>query len=635
MQLTKRQSQILNLLDNSRTAEAAKLSQMLDISQQTFKAEIKTLEPILEKFDIYINWLPGSRLAVRGRENFSRMLTQTQAYQELSNEDQILLMLVLSESFLTIQEIADRLYMSKSYTEKALARLLDSRDDIESLRHYGIRFSGDHLERSRIFCDLLVPYITGADFEIELRRFNELHFPLLDYVSEESIQKAEEAIAILQADTHFIFADDSVVQLFLHLLFILTLDRKPSRRTDPVYVKIISDYDQGQTYLNLVENLNENARLDLTENNRYYIAGLLMSLRKQRVLNNSEIQKQMQDFIKRVFRRIKTDFDIDFESDEQLWEGLSLHIYTTAVRRSTIETYADEEQCTAIMRQYPLGFEMAITTSDMIEAEYGYHLDDNEKVYIALHYQAALERRKKATRRIRTTMVCHMGFAAANLITTKLERKFPNIEFVHTWSLQEYLKKGTPECDLIITTESIPETDKPVIYLSAGLTENELGRVRHFVDRREVDDMLLMVLHESELIDLTDCHTPEAAIERLGRYLEDNGYVREGYTQTMQDREKISSTALKHLAVPHGNPSMVDETKLLVGTNRNGIPWDGEKITCTFLYAFNTQVFRENNDIYTALYRRLASNEVEQEIYNIRDLDGDEFKRNLIKIIKE
>ncbi len=634
MQLTKRQILLLNLLNDTDVAEAAKLSQLLGVSVQTLKTELKALGPPLRKYGVSVKWLPGSRIAVRGTRRLPEMIKQTESWRELTNPEQILLILVLADSFLTIQDIADRLYMSKSFTEKALTKVIDARDDIEGLRHYGIRYTGSRQQRRELFAELLMPYMYGINFILELSQFDEQHFPLLEYLSPESIAKASDAADTLRSDTTIHLTDDSYCVFFLHLLFMLNEGEK-DKRPDPIYSGLISEYDRNHTYVKLVGNLNDSADLRLSENDSAYLAGLLMSLRKTRMLNNTEIRDEMQGFIETLFARIEDTFDLSLDEDEQLREGLALHIYTTAVRRSTIEIYADEKQCTEIKKQYPLAFDMAVVTAEMMNEDYDCNLKDNETVYLGLHFQAALERRKKNIRKIRTVLVCHLGFAASELIKTKLERQNPSLDFIHAYALQEYLKAGPGDADLILTTEKIPETDIPLIYVSAGLTENELNSVRIFVDRRQVDDILLMVLHEADLVDLNDCSTSEEAICRMAQNLIDSENVKPEYLKSLLDREKISSTAIHRIAVPHGNPKLVTETKLLIGLSRDGIEWDGETITCVFMYAFTPHVVCKTEDVYTALFRKLASPEVEEEIYELRDLSGEEFKKKLIKAIAE
>lgn len=134
MQLTKRQILLLNLLNDTDVAEAAKLSQLLGVSVQTLKTELKALGPPLRKYGVSVKWLPGSRIAVRGTRRLPEMIKQTESWRELTNPEQILLILVLADSFLTIQDIADRLYMSKSFTEKALTKVIDAREHREGFR---------------------------------------------------------------------------------------------------------------------------------------------------------------------------------------------------------------------------------------------------------------------------------------------------------------------------------------------------------------------------------------------------------------------------------------------------------------------------------------------------------------------
>ncbi|MCB5942896.1 helix-turn-helix domain-containing protein, partial [bacterium 210820-DFI.6.52] len=77
-------------------------------------------------------------------------------------QNQILMTIILERDFVTIQEIADKLFVSKSLIEKQLVSILkEYKDDIQSIRHYGIRYSSSKLDRMSLFVKLVIPYMKG------------------------------------------------------------------------------------------------------------------------------------------------------------------------------------------------------------------------------------------------------------------------------------------------------------------------------------------------------------------------------------------------------------------------------------------------------------------------------------------
>ncbi|PTK29581.1 PTS sugar transporter subunit IIA [Staphylococcus hominis] len=74
----------------------------------------------------------------------------------------------------------------------------------------------------------------------------------------------------------------------------------------------------------------------------------------------------------------------------------------------------------------------------------------------------------------------------------------------------------------------------------------------------------------------------DEAIEKAGRALVDSGVVKEGYIQSMKDRENVVSTFMGNgLAIPHGTDEAKDEviaSSLTLLQIPKGVDWNGEEV---------------------------------------------------------
>ena len=74
----------------------------------------------------------------------------------------------------------------------------------------------------------------------------------------------------------------------------------------------------------------------------------------------------------------------------------------------------------------------------------------------------------------------------------------------------------------------------------------------------------------------------DEAIEKAGRALVDSGVVKEGYIQSMKDRESVVSTFMGNgLAIPHGTDEAKDEviaSSLTLLQIPKGVDWNGEEV---------------------------------------------------------
>ncbi|MFX6238452.1 hypothetical protein ABTF53_19730, partial [Acinetobacter baumannii] len=73
-------------------------------------------------------------LQVWGKENLTHLLIDSKNSIEFSLDEQILLLLILTDDFIVLQDIADKLFVSKSKIEKLMPDILKTySNDLQSL----------------------------------------------------------------------------------------------------------------------------------------------------------------------------------------------------------------------------------------------------------------------------------------------------------------------------------------------------------------------------------------------------------------------------------------------------------------------------------------------------------------------
>lgn len=180
------------------------------------------INEILANYDIQLIIQENNKIKIVNKEKFIVFLKEAQSLIEFPIQNQILMTIILERDFVTIQEIADKLFVSKSLIEKQLVSILkEYKDDIQSIRHYGIRYSSSKLDRMFLFVKLVIPYMKGIDFFEEVNRFDNLHFNMRDYFEVREIDICILIIDYIKEINIFTFTDESIKQLFLYLLFLL------------------------------------------------------------------------------------------------------------------------------------------------------------------------------------------------------------------------------------------------------------------------------------------------------------------------------------------------------------------------------------------------------------------------------
>ncbi|WP_159033344.1 BglG family transcription antiterminator [Ethanoligenens harbinense] len=632
--ITERQFKILHILNSSPNTTVKYISEFLKVSPQTVKTELLNLKPLFSHYNILIDLEKNNQIQINEPARLPRLMNSAGVLLQFPLKKRILLMLVLNTGFLTLQDIADELYVSKSLVEKQMKDLLKTySSEVKSLRHYGFRYIASQFKRREIFVMLVSPYVQGLDFEESLENFNNIHFPIMRYFTHGDIEKALKIVAYIQQLKNLLFTDKAIGQMFLYQL-IVTRNRRLSENTQigDDFVPIMRQLPYFSQYMSLSEETDRAMQLALPKNEKYYLCYLLINLKKQHVLNSQEIVNDMRPFILDSFAQIKNHLSLDFSGNEKLLEGLALHIHTTLSANDN--HYAGNNYGWDEMKgEYPLGFEAATVMAQMILSKYGKCVTDNELIYLTIHFQNAIEQMYMGYEKIRAVVICHYGVAAANLIRAKVEKLYPEIDVTNLFSLQEFNQAGKIDCDLIITTEKLEANGIKVIYVSPALKQSELKQFQEFIEDKKSKDFLKQIIREAIVLDLSEVATKYEIISKMAERLEKEQIVTSQYKQSVLEREEISSTDYQAIATPHGNPHYVMKTKLCIARLTKEVEWGDAKVKYAFMLACSTDLLKSSQSTFSLFYHLLTQTKFENFLVEVGDIPPAEFLHEFVKLL--
>lgn len=336
------------------------VSAHLGVAAQTVKSDVLQIAPLMEKHHVRIDWLPGGQMRLLGQENMNYMLKAFRTMQEFSLEKQALLLLLLQEDFIVLQDMADTLFVSKSLMEKVMgAALKKYEEELESVRHHGIRVVTTQMERHNHFVEIIMPYVHGVDFAKEIHAFHTNHFPLLNYINKQDVDRAIESVRVIRSAEHFNFTDESITQLFLQMLYIQYVHRAWAFvPPDTFTAGIVEGTAEEQQYLAVAQEVC--TCLAVPQEEVRYFGYLFLILRKQAMSDTDYYLAAMHDTMMEILDVTRERMAVDFRGDDVLLRGLSVHIYTTVVRKNHLRTAFWENDGQGIRQSYPIGLEMAI-----------------------------------------------------------------------------------------------------------------------------------------------------------------------------------------------------------------------------------------------------------------------------------
>ncbi|MED4988298.1 BglG family transcription antiterminator [Parageobacillus toebii] len=603
-----RHKQLLKQLLAAHThTSVATLANQLVCSEKTIRNDLKALDEFLsEKYpNIVIERKPSVGVIIRGKETEKQKLLHDLTRLEETNPSQdyrklqFIKILLTEDKPVTMQQLAERFYISKSAIQNDLEEIeqwLQSFGLVLIRKpNLGIKVEGTE-QAWRTALSRLVELLVDHSYYIfdakQLKLIEDVLKPYELALIEKEIRKMDEWL-------EFPLTDQSVISLTVHIAIAIKriktghridinanqlqeLQMKPEYRLAEQLAKQIEQWvavkipDEEIGYITL-HLLGARLRYDQT-NEKKDIEQLLIKM------DNEALQ-----IVKELIHDISLHTDERLREDKELLIGLTIHVHSTLNRlRNGLAVKNPLLKDIKQMYRYP--FEIVLSLIPKVEKKANVPIPEDEVAYIVLHIQAALERIQHKIEKIRAVIVCATGSGTSRLIEAKISAAFPKLEIVAVASiakLNEIIAATKP--DLLISTVPLEHRKIPVITVSPLLPKQELDMIEQWVERVSQPrryEMLRQLINPSCIfLDISVASRFEA-IDYIANELCKRGYVESLYGQSAKERETLSSTYIGGgIAIPHGQIQWINQSIIAVARLSSPIDWDGEQVKFVLMIA--------------------------------------------------
>lgn len=320
--------------------------------------------------------------------------------------------------------------------------------------------------------------------------------------------------------------------------------------------------------------------------------------------------------------------------DEILIKNLANHLYEL-ITRYKLNIYMDNPYKEDIKKKYPVAFDNALALSEALNELLSINITEGEVAFISLHFEAFIHRQVNMTSsKIRILIICSSGYGSSVLLKQEIEQKYSDrVEIIKVISENEFIKSKQLNFDLIISTIDIENSNKNIVKVSPLLSKSdELFLEKEFerIQREQYgNNVFLRLIKKSNIIIANDDDlTPNDVITKIVNNLQYNNYVREGMLRASLNREKLSSTGLRNVAIPHGDPNFVNIPTISIFINRKSIKWGKNRVHIAFYMALNDQVEAEIDKLYKYFYSLIKDDKKISELVN--SINPDDFMEKLL-----
>lgn len=632
MSFSDREIEIIKYIQKNGVVTISKIADEINVSYKTISQDLKNIKKGLTSIGVDLIRKPNIGVFFDGKtEALAEVISNSDERRIPNNQSeriQYLCFYILTKpGYFTIQDLSENLYISKTTIEKDIKSVYEIFEyfyvTIEKIKGKGSFVNLMEQEKRKMVLDLIY-YFWGENWEVTkqsgmyLNSIQGIPRFVDEFIDISIIKKIDKILQNYLTIEKIELTDTHYQSLLLHILITVeriksgfSLNESKKSSINKLYdnnIKILIKEIENSFEIKISESELDNIKLYLNINNS----------------NNKDFNEERMLFDERqIIERIIKEV-IPF-GDDKMIIGLVSHISHSILRinnqLSILNPFTSDVQ-----KNFPRSFEEAIQIKNRLDNFFHIQIPKDEVAYIAVHIQAFKEREKEENKQIISVLVvCSSGKGTAQLLAARIRRLYPELVINRISSIQNLKNMNRISEDLIISTVPLNSYEKGnVVTVSPILTKNEIEEIniiiekisnsRKFKRNREFSRLIyddFIFLNES-------FNSKEDIIQFISERLVVKNYVRDGFLESVLQREKIASTSFGKIATPHGESSFVNKSIIVFLGLKKPIIWGNEKVKTIFLLCMQ----EKNSSEYERIYDELLDivDDIEQKSIKFDDL---------------
>ncbi|MFY4775182.1 BglG family transcription antiterminator [Metabacillus sp. RGM 3146] len=632
--LNTRTTSILRELIRTETSMTSEyLAKLSGVTSRTIRNDIKELNVLILKSGAYIHSIRGTgfQLVIKDDQKFRELLQEI-----VKNENEkpgetpalpkeriqyLLRRLLLAKEYSKLDDIADEMFISKSTLNNDLRdvkKILHSYGiTLEKRPNFGLKCKGDEFKIRLCIADQV---FNTFDIDFDPRTAG------IEAITKEDISAIRSTIIENIKEHGITLSDIGLSNLLIHIAIAIT------RIQNKKYINVISaeldDLKERKQYRvaeEIVSSLESIYKIEFPVVEIAYITIHLLGTKIISELNFSErdmhgiIDRRLYLLIDKIVDTINEELNLGIKNDKELFIAMSLHL-KPALNRFRYGINLPNPYLNDIKSNYPLAFQAAVIAGSVIKQELNIDINEHEVGYLSLHIGAAMERRKKGTKRC--MIVCASGVGSAKLLESKIRSKFAvEMEIAGTTPYYNLLNAELNSIDFIISTVPVPyKLPIPVIHVNTILGESDLEKIESCLKERS--NHALFYLRKKLVFLDQDFEERDEVLRFLSSNLHLSGFVTENYLTAVLEREALSPTSYGNLvAIPHPMTPQTDSSFWTICTLRNPIDWGGKRVQFVCLLNVGKNSTDNLQDMYDMLIKIVDNSQLVQKVIKCKTYD--------------
>lgn len=622
------------------------LAEIFGVSDRTIRSDLNKVEMILPYYGMTLDRKPGVGIKLIGTkekkdnfivENVQLTLNHSDIYSPSGRVLYILVELLLQKNTVHIEYLTSQLFVSRTTVQNDLILIEEwlNERNLKLVRrdNKGLIIEGEESKIRETISDIL----TQKDRKLEILNESEVDESILKQLNklvDFDVNVVKEIVESAEREYKIKFSYESLNNLTTHIS--ITIMRINDNKGIELPTKLINqiskskEFEIAQYIANLISN---EIKKKIPINEVYYLAlHVIGATFENNLIDQLEIDYQGVN-VRELAHKMTIEFLeiierillMKLSDNERLVEGLTLHLIPT-INRIEYDLKLYNPILDDIKMNYSSIFIISWNMNLLFDKYLGKTVGEDEIAYITLHVAAAIESTKEKKR---VAVVCTSGIGASRLLKARLEKEFSDFEIIN-YSVREI--DDLENIDFILSTVSL-DTDEPYLVINTILNEHEIKRIKKFLN-------IYYQRSSEELFYPDDLHYIEGNLSKedlllmLTRKSLFEGFVKEGFLESIYDREMITSTEVGDgIVLTHGYPEFVKQSRVVIAVLKNRIKWNEEMINIIVIPIMSEEDIKNKTYQLDWFYRSLSEENFVDELSLCKS--SEEIKMLLVRKMNE
>lgn len=612
---------VLLIEDQALTISA--LAKKLGVSNSTIRNDLNVMDHILLLNGCILVKNQGVGIYINGStKQKQELLTKLEANKDKdiqihSQEYRVYYvlqeLLINTNSYVKVDDLSEELFVSRSTIQKDLLKcekwLSSFNCKIEIKRKTGFIIAGTEINYRKALAKLVSikskdSKLTNSN-RIDKLRLNKEISQEIKNIIQIDCSLIEKIIGDAEKKLCLNFNDESYSSLAMHIAISIKRIQDGNEITSGIKIKNPEENREYKVAVEMAKGIEKYYNVHFKKLEIQYLflhiagAKYMENPIKKMDIELDESDELSINIAKEIISIIERVYNQSFEEDQELYKGLLIHLRPT-INRLIFGFTFDNPLMQEIKEAYPKAYGIAFMSSEIFENYLGIPIPEEEIAYIAIHIEAAAERKSNS---LNTVVVCSTGMGTAELLATKIQKRFKQINIISVESFSAFSAKESDGIDLVLSTIPI-KTKVPHLVVSPLLTASDVNSIFNFIEKGDTHEkQLLNFINAALVYKYSNCKNKEEIIRRISSECKDKGYVTSEYYNGVIKREKSYSTEIgKGVAVPHSPLEFVKKSVMILVKLDKPIRWDTTIVDIVLFIAISKADSYQLTDLLKNIY---------------------------------